>query len=175
MKYTTLLFAICVSAILSAACGDTGGPANTNTANTNSANTNVTKTNADKPFAVTTPTPDQVTNNAPTLTPVFKSYCAARVKNDEAAIRKHYDRDTLKSFDEQMKEEGIKSLVKFLEDERVTNELCEVSNERITGDRAMGKIKTVAYPNGFDVLFVKENGEWKMSTMNPKAEPKTAK
>jgi hypothetical protein len=36
------------------------------------------------------------------------------------------------------------------------------------GDRAVGKVKTVSYPNGYDVLFVKENGEWKMSNMDPK-------
>ena len=168
MKFKTLsISAICVSAILSLGCGSSE-PTDTNVANTAAANTNALRPNTNNPLAVTTPTPEQITNNAPTLTPVFKAYCAAMVKKDEAAIRKFYSQDTLKSFEEQMRDENIKTLTQFLEDDRVTNEVCEVSNERIVGDRAVGKVKTVSYPNGYDVLFVKENGEWKMSNMDPK-------
>ena len=168
MKFKTLsISAICVSAVLSLACGG-GEPANTNVANATSANTNTARPNTNNPLAVTTPTPEQITNNAPTLTPVFKAYCAAMVKKDEAAIRRFYSQDTLKSFEEQMRDEDIKTLTKFLADDRVTNEVCEVSNERIVGDRAVGKVKTVSYPNGYPVLFVKENGEWKLSNMDPK-------
>lgn len=168
MKLKTLsIIAICISAVFSIGCGS-GEPANTNVANATSANTNTARPNTNNPLAVTTPTPEQITNNAPTLTPVFKAYCAAMVKKDEAAIRRFYSQDTLKSFEEQMRDEDIKTLTKFLEDDRVTNEVCEVSNERIVGDRAVGKVKTVSYPNGYDVLFVKENGEWKMSNMDPK-------
>jgi hypothetical protein len=158
---------MCVSAILAVGCGG-GETENTNAVNTRTANTNAARPNSNNPLAVTTPTPEQITNNAPTLTPVFKAYCAAMVKKDEAAVRKFYSQDTLKSFEEQMKDENIKSLTEFLADDRVTNEVCEVSNERIMGDRAVGKVKTVSYPNGYDVLFVKENGEWKMSNMDPK-------
>jgi hypothetical protein len=168
MKSTTLfLLAISLSTIFTAACGSSG-PANANALNTNSPNTNAPKANTNNPLAVTTPTPDQVTNNAPTLTPVYKAYCAAVVKKDEAAIRKFYTADTIKNFEEQMKAADVKTLGKFLEDDGITNEVCDVSNERIAGDKAVGKIRTKGYPNGFDVLFVKENGEWKMSTMDPK-------
>ncbi len=164
---TLLLFAISLSTILSSACGSSG-PANVNAPNTNAPNANAPKANTNNPLAVTTPTPDQITNNAPTLAPVYKAYCAAVVKKDEAAIRKFYTADTIKNFEEQMKDADVKTLSKFLEDDGITNEVCEVSNERIVGEKAVGKIKTKAYPNGFDVLFVKENGEWKMSTMDPK-------
>ncbi len=169
MKFKAIfLYTICVSVIFSAACGD-GAPANVNTANINAGNANIAKPNTNNPLAVTTPTPDQVTNNAPTLTPVYKAYCAAVVKKNEAAIRKFYTADTLKSFDEQMKAEKIKTLSEFIKDDQITNEVCEVSNERIVGDKAVGKVKTKGYPTGYDVLFVKENGEWKMSTLDPKS------
>lgn len=164
------ILAIAISIVLYG-CGGTTEPVanggNTTSSKTNS-NVDAPKTNANNPLLTTTPKPDQVINSAPTLTPVYKAYCAAVVKKDEAAIRKFYTADTLKSFDEQMKADGIKTLSEFLKDDQITNEVCEVSNERVNGDKAVGKIKTKAYPNGFDVLFVKENGEWKMSTLDPK-------
>ena len=136
---------------------------NTNTANSNTSN--VAKANSNSPVAVTTPTPDSVTNNAPTLTPVYKAYCAAVVKKDDEAIKKFFDAETLKSFDQSMKDDGIKRISEYVD--KVTNEVCEVSNERIKGDKAVAKVKTVSYPNGFEVLFLKENGEWKMSSLDP--------
>jgi hypothetical protein len=163
------LAAVFVSAMISAGCGGTE-PTNSNASNANSANTNVVKANSNNPLAVTTPTPEQVTNNAPTLTPVYKAYCAAVVKKDEAAARKFYTADTLQNLEEQMKDADIKTLIKFVEDDGISNEVCEVSNERISGDKAVGRVKTKGYPNGFDVLFVRENNEWKMSNKDPKKE-----
>ena len=149
-------------------CGGSDGPANAGNGSASNANTgNAAKTNSSNAVAVTTPTPDQVTNNAPTLMPVYKAYCAAVVKKDEAAIRKFYTADTLADFEATMKDENIRTLSDFVKDDKISNEVCEVSNERIKGDKAVGKIKTMAYPNGFDVLFVKEGGEWKMSNMTP--------
>lgn len=156
------LIAILAITITLAACGSEG-PANSG--NANRSNTNATNAPASNAVAVTTPTPDQVTNNAPTLTPVYKAYCAAVVKKDDVAIRKFFTADTLQSFDEGMKDEGIKKLSEYVD--KVTNEVCEVSNERIKGDKAVAKVKTVSYPNGFEVLFIKENGEWKMSNIDP--------
>ncbi|MGD9561275.1 MAG: hypothetical protein AB7F88_03875 [Pyrinomonadaceae bacterium] len=142
-----------------------GSEAPANSSNTNRTSTNAPAANTNSPVAVTTPTPDQVTNNAPTLTPVYKAYCAAVVKKDDAAVRKFFTADTLQSFEEGMKDEGIKSISSYVD--KVTNEVCEVSNERLKGDKAVAKVKTVSYPNGFDVLFIKENGEWKMSNIDP--------
>lgn len=169
MNIRNLLFILISSvSFMIAACGGTDGPANTNTANTANANTgNAARTNSNSPVAVTTPTPDQVTNNAPTLTPVYKAYCAAVVKKDEAAIRKFYTADTLKSFEETMKDEGVKTFSEFLKDDKISNEMCEVANERVKGDKAVAKVRTPAYPNGYDVLFIRENGEWKMSNITP--------
>ena len=174
MKFKILfLLAISISAILSIGCGG-GGPVNVNVTNANSANTNIAKANTNNPLAVTKPTPEQTTNNAPTLTPVFKAYCAAREKNDEAAIRKLYSQDTIKNFEEQMKEDGTKTLVKFLEIERVTTAFCEVRNEKINGDAAVAEIRAIAYPNGNKVLFVKESGEWKLTNRDPDFEARKA-
>jgi hypothetical protein len=134
-------------------------------ANTNTAN--APKTNTNNPVAVTTPTPDQVTNNAPTLTPVYKAYCAAVVKKDDAAIRKFFDAATLKEFEKQMKDENITRLSEYVDP--VTNEVCEVANERFKGDRAVARVITKSYPApGYEVLWIKENGEWKMSSLDPK-------
>jgi hypothetical protein len=170
MNLRDLLFiTLFATSLITAGCGDSGTPANgpNNTTATNLNTGNAARSNASNAVAVTTPTPDQITNNAPTLTPVYKAYCAAVVKKDEAAIRRYYTADTLKSFDEQMKDENIKTLSEFLKDDQITNELCEVSNERIKGDKAVGKVRTPAYPNGYEVLFIKENGEWKMSNISP--------
>lgn len=167
MKFKTFfIFTICTASILSLGCG--GGAANVNVTNANSTNsTNVVKTNANNPLAVTTPTPEQTTNNAPTLTPVYKAYCSAMEKKDEAAIRKLYSQDTVKDMEEQMKDAGVKTLTKFLEDEKVTSALCEVRNEKINGETAVAEIRAASYPNGIKILFVKENGEWKLTTRDP--------
>ena len=157
---TIIFFSI---ATMMAACGGSDTPANDAGSTANTAN--APRANSNNPVAVTTPTPDQVTNNAPTLTPVYKAYCSAVVKKDDAAIRKFFTADTLKHYEEQMKDENIKKLSEYVDP--VTNEVCEVSNERFKGDKAVAKVKTVSYPTGFDVLWIKENGEWKMSNITP--------
>lgn len=158
VKITLVTSVIFVSAYLTA-CGSSG-PANS--ANSNAIVVNTANNNANA-VAVSTPTPEAVTNNAPTLTPVYKAYCAAMVKKDEAAVRKLYSADTIKFFESEMKAYGIKTLTEYLSTDQVSNELCEVTNERITGDRAIGNIKSKGYPNGIDVVFVKEGGEWKLT------------
>lgn len=158
---------ILAAAVVLAGCGST--PETNSNAGSNANRTNANGANASAPnssaVSFTTPTPDSVTNNAPTLTPVYKAYCAAVVKKDDAAIRKFFTEDTLKSFEEGMKDDGVKKLSEYVD--KVTNEVCEVSNERLKGDKGVAKVKTVSYPNGFEILFVKENGEWKMSNLDP--------
>lgn len=161
MKNAIFLFLV-VSIFLSA-CGESPRP-NTNAPNANSATSTV---NAENPIKVQTPTPEATTNNAPTLTPVYKAYCAAFVKKDEAAVRKAYSKDTVAFFEKSMKEDGIKSLIEFLSDDGISNEVCEVRNEVITGDKATAIITTKGYPNGFPVLFEKEDGEWKLTNKRP--------
>jgi hypothetical protein len=158
-----LLIATVFTALLFSACG---GDA-TNTTNANRANNAApTNTNANV-LTPQTPTPIATTNNAPTLTPVYKAYCAAWVKKDEAALRKIYSSDTIEDFEKTMKADGIKTLADFLSDDKASNELCEVRNEKITGDTATAEVKTLGYPNGITAVFVKENGEWKLTNRLP--------
>ncbi len=163
-------FLVAASALL-IACGsapDNANTGNTKPANATTANSNSVNADTSDPTAVKTPTPDPnlVTNNAPTLTPVYKAYCAAVVKKDDAAVRKFFDTATLKHYDEQMKADGVNKLSEYVDP--VTNEVCEVANERFKGDKGVARVKTKSYPNGFEVLWVKENGEWKMSNVDPK-------
>lgn len=165
MRIHTLIIFTSV-AVFFAACG---GGTETNTANkTNPTNGNAVNTGTVKdPLAAQTPTPAASANDAPTLTPVYKAYCAAWVKKDEAALRKIYSSDTIADFEKTMKEDGIKTLVDFLSDDQASNELCEARNEKISGDVATAEVRTKGYPNGITVVFVKENGEWKLTNRRP--------
>jgi hypothetical protein len=148
-----------LSLVLMVACG-APAPANNAVAN------NAVGNNSNNVLQTTTSTPEATTNNAPTLTPVFKAYCDAMIQKNEAALRRIYSTDTIKHFEEQMKADNIKSLLKFLEDDQV-GKLCEVRNEQITGDSAVAEIRADSYPNGIKVVFVKENGEWKLTNRSP--------
>ncbi|MEP6787402.1 MAG: nuclear transport factor 2 family protein [Acidobacteriota bacterium] len=160
-----IILAISVVALAFSACG--GGGANTPNANVANANANATNANTTDPTATTKAAADPTTNNGPTLTPVFKAYCDAWVKGDDAALRKVYSSDTIKIFDAQIKEEKAKNLLKLLEDDKVSGTPCEVRNEVITGDTAVARIVADKYPNGIPVVFVKENGEWKLTNKSP--------
>lgn len=136
----------------------------------NQSNANVTANavkNSNGGLTTTTPTPEETKNQAETITPVYKAYCAAMEKKDEAAVRKIYSQDTLKSFEADMKADGIKTLIEFLSTDKVTTKLCEVRNEQIQGDTAIAEVRAEGYPNGIKVKFIKENGEWKMTNQSP--------
>lgn len=156
------LSAILLAGGLLAACG---GPANTGNSAANA--TPAANANSNM-FTVTTPTPDQVQNDAPTLTPVFQAYCAAMAKKDEAALRRLFSRGTLQSYESQMQASGEKTLVQFLADEKVSEKLCQVRNERIAGDRAVAKVYTEGSPNGQAILFMREDGQWKLTNEDPR-------
>jgi hypothetical protein len=66
-----------------------------------------------------------------------------------------------------MKDEGSKTLIEYLSAEQVSNELCEVRNEKIDGDVGVAEVKTKGMPNGARIKFVRENGEWKLTTEVP--------
>jgi len=153
---------IALSIFISACSGTANNNAPVNTANTPKVDT----ASPNSPVAVTTPTPAQTTNDAPTLTPVYKALCAALLKKDEAAVKSVYSAATLANFAQQMKDNKVTSLLKFLEDD-VPKGDCSAKNEVITGDKAVADIVSSIYPNGFKVVFVKENGEWKMTNQSP--------
>lgn len=138
-----------------------------NPTNQTNENTDTTKKNTNNNLATSVKTPEPTVNDAPTVGPVFKAYCDAMTKKDEAALKKVYSQDTLKYFAERMKEEKVKTLVAYLENEQVSNKLCEVRNEKIEGNTATAEVRTEGAPNGFKVLFVKENNEWKLTNKVP--------
>lgn len=156
------LSTILIFAILSAGCSEAE-----TTINTNSANTNVQATTNADPLA-TEKTPEVATENtAATISPVVTAYCDALRKKDEAALRKVYSKDTLKSYEADMKADNIKTLTEYLENEPVGDKPCETTNERIEGDTAVANVKNESYPNGINIKFVKEDGEWKMTNQSP--------
>lgn len=165
-KVSIFLNVALFAAFLSA-CGES--PTANSGKNTNPAivNTNTAATSTG-PLDTKKNEPEAVTNNAPTLTPVFKAFCEAWGKNDEAALRKIYSQDTIKFFESQMKADKAKNLVKYLEaTDKVSGTPCNVTNETITGDSAVATIHSDKYPRGIQVVFVKENGEWKMTNKSP--------
>ncbi len=155
-----------VSAIFLIGCTQTEVPVNTaNTANTN---INAASANTNNPLSTTAAPEEATTNNAPTLSPVVKAYYEALKKGDDAALRKVFSQETLKSLEADMKEENQKSLVKFITElEPVPEKPFEVRNEKIEGDTAIAELRGGSYPNGIDIKFVKENGEWKMTNESP--------
>jgi hypothetical protein len=159
-KKAILIIGLLASLIFMAACGTEPAANDANTANGNTANKPAV--NAD-PLAVETPQKAETTNNAPIITPVLKAYCAAKVAKDEAALRKIYSSETIAEFEKEMKEDGITSLVEHLSIDDVTNEPCEARNEVINGDTATAEAHLKFAPQGIRLVFVKENGEWKMT------------
>ncbi|MBX3288719.1 MAG: nuclear transport factor 2 family protein [Acidobacteria bacterium] len=165
---TTLFITLLSFAILMSGCGGTTDTPSANNANAaNTTNSNTPPSNS--PVAATTPTPEETRNNAPTLTPVFKAYCAAMEKKDEAALRKIYSADTIKFAESEAKKDEI-TLLEYFSVGPVDTKLCEVSNEEITGDTAVAIIRTASMPNGIKIIFVKEGGEWKLTTRSPSFE-----
>lgn len=104
-------------------------------------------------------------NNAPTLSPVIKVYCAAWAKKDDVALSHVFSSETIRDFQRSMKEFEIARLSEFLEDDLASN--CRIANERIVGDHATAEVRTSGYPNGITVVFMKENGEWKLTNRRP--------
>jgi hypothetical protein len=72
-----------------------------------------------------------------------------------------------------MKAEKVASLLKYLENDKV-DKVCEARNEQITGDKGVAEIKADWCPNGIKIVFVKENGEWKMTNKSPDLEMKSS-
>jgi hypothetical protein len=111
---------------------------------------------------------ESMRNDAPTLTPVFKSYCNAWADNNEAALRQAYSAETVRFFEAQMKVEKTKTLLKYLGDtDRVSPDFCEVRNEVLLSDIAFAVIRARSFPNGIHIKFVKENGIWKLTNKSP--------
>ena len=170
----TLILTTVLLTILLAGCSQTEEPktaANANKITVNAANSAAAETNV--PAFNTTKQPEApTTNNAPTLTPVVMAFYEALKKKDEAALRKVYSQKTLKTMEADMKTDEINSFYEFITfSEQVPDRPFEVRNEQIQGDTAVAEIRGGSYPNGIRRIFVKENGEWKMTNDSPEFKP----
>lgn len=106
-------------------------------------------------------------NKAETVAPVLKAYCDAMTKKDEAALRAVYSAASLASLEARMKKEKYRSLVEMFEMDQISNKLCEVRNESITGDVAIAELRTEGAPNGIKIKLVREGGAWKLTNESP--------
>ena len=142
---------------------------NSNTAiNTKPSAANSVTSNADNPLNTTKAPEAATTNSAPTLSPVVQAYYAALKTKDDAALKKIYSQETLKSLEADMKADKKTSLSAFItEVEPVPDQPFEVRNEQIQGDTAVAEMRGGSYPNGIKIKFVRENGEWKMTNESP--------
>ena len=153
---------------IAAACGGSSTPVNEPGVNTTA---NTPATNSINPLAVATPTPAKVQNDAPTLGPVFKSFCSAVEKKDDATLRKVYSSESLRDAQKIMDEDGISSLGEYFSQDGTSSELCDVKNEVINGDIGTAQVTTKSM-KAVGVVFVKEDGQWKVTNRVPGFEKK---
>lgn len=170
----TLILITVLLTLLLTGCSQTEEPKTAANANkpANATNSAVVETNAPPELKTTKQPEAPTTNNAPTLTPVVMAFYEALKKKDEAALRKVYSQKTLKTIEADMKTDEISSLYEFITaTEIVPDRPFEVRNEQIQGDTAVAEIRGGSYPNGIRRIFVKENGEWKMTNDSPEFKP----
>ncbi len=110
---------------------------------------------------------ESTANQAETVGPVLRAFCDAMTKKDEAALRAVYSSSSLKDLDSKIRAAGVKTIVEYLEAEQISNKLCEVRNEVVTGSTATAEIRTEGAPNGFKVKLVKEGDAWKLTNESP--------
>jgi L,D-peptidoglycan transpeptidase YkuD (ErfK/YbiS/YcfS/YnhG family) len=108
-------------------------------------------------------------NDAPTLNPIYVGLCGALERKDEKTLRSYFTSDTIKGFEDEMRRDGIRSVVEFLSHEQMSRKSCQARNEEISGDLATVDLISTTYPNGYRALFVKQGGTWKLSNVDPKA------
>jgi len=116
---------------------------------------------------------EETANQADTVAPTIKAYCDAMTRKSDAALRAVYSSASLKELDGKIRAGGYKGLADYFEAEQVSNRLCEVRNEVITGDIAIAELKTEGAPNGFKVKLVREAGAWKLTTESPELDTVT--
>jgi hypothetical protein len=147
-------------ALGAAGCGGPAPAPNANARTNTAAKTN--SNTADNSFAAAGQETGDTTNQAPSIAPLMQTYYDALKKKDEAGLRKFYSASAVKELETDMKSEGKKSLVGYIEAaEPAGDKPFEVRNEKIEGDTAIAEIKGGSYAVWTKWKFVKENGEWK--------------
>lgn len=179
MRFKIIFATILLISIFAFGCGGSETPSNSTNTNapiTNQpVNTNETVETNTKDQLQTESTPEvATTNEAPTLSPVYKAYCEAMNKKNDAGLRKVFSQDTLKSLEKDMKDDNKTSLIEFISEMEPIKDVskCSVRNEKIEGNVGIAEIRNENVPNGFEIKFVKENGEWKITTESPEYQKK---
>lgn len=112
-------------------------------------------------------------NDAPILGPIFEKYCDALQQKNDAALESLFALKTLKNFRKGMRSERVRSISKYLENDRAMG--CIAENEEFIGDAAAVTILSNKYPYGIMIQFVKESGNWKITDQPPPIEILTRK
>lgn len=133
--------------------------------NNNSANITQKPEQNIPPGTKSTPEIKQL-NPAETLTPLVDAFCNAVNSKNDAALQKVYSKEAWRTMQNYAKEEGSSSVAAFLNDSEPVGNKCSVINEQISGNTAVARITTATYPKGVELRFVKEGGEWKMTTQS---------
>jgi hypothetical protein len=140
-------------------------PANSATPAVNSSNGNVV------PGLPTGPTPKPPTaeiNKAQTLISVMTAYSEALKTKNDAALKKVMSASAVKGWEDEMKSEGKTKFAEYVaSSEYVEGKPYEIRNEQIKGDEAVAEVKGGIYGNWTPIIFVKENGEWKITDESP--------
>jgi hypothetical protein len=166
---STTFFLLLVAALVAAGCGGPETPKNANVA----ANANATSPGANSDLGATKAPEAPTTNDAPTLGPVINAYYDALRNKDAAGVRKVMESEFLKGVEADMKDEKKKDIVAFLtEFDKLPSPKMEARNEQIAGNKGTAEVKGGSYVNWTKVVFVKEDGAWKVSN---EVAPPTAK
>ena len=146
--------------MVAAGCGGGDTPKNTNVA----VNANTASPGANSDLGATKALEAPTTNDAPTLGPVINAYYDALRKKDAAGVKKVMEREFLKSVEADMKDEKKTDIVAFLtEYDKIPSPKMEARNEQIAGNKGTADVKGGSYANWTKVVFVKEDGVWKVS------------
>ena len=157
--------------MVAAGCGGTETPKNANVA----ANANATSPGANSDLGATKAPEAPTTNDAPTLGPVINAYYDALRKKDAAGVRKVMESQFLKGVESDMKDEKKTDIVAFLtEFDKLPTPKMEARNEQITGNKGTAEVKGGSYGTWTTVVFVKEDGVWKLSNEVANPGPKAS-
>lgn len=154
-----ILISACVISLMG--CGGSTPPPNNSGADSNVKTNSNAALNA---FTGEKKPEGEKNNDAQAIAPVIKAYYDALKQKNEAGLRKVYSQAALKELEADMKGEGLRSLVEYIESsEPAGDKPFEVRNEKIEGDTATAEIKGGSYAVWIKWKFVKENGEWKLA------------
>jgi hypothetical protein len=160
------------------ACGG-GNETSKNTVNTTkptNGNVNVTTSGTNTNLPITAPNSNVTTakpealkvNEAQTLISVMTAYSEALKTKNDAALKKVMSASAVKGWEDEMKSEGKTKFAEYVaSSEYVEGKPYEIRNEVIKGDEAVAEVKGGVYGKWTPIVFVKENGEWKITDESP--------